>query len=271
MKPSYPLLSSIARENPLVYCITNMVAVNFVANGLLAVGASPIMANSPEESGALAAVAGALSLNMGMPNQMQVDAMLAAGKAANVAQRPVLFDPVAVFATPYRQAIAKQILQDVKIDVLRGNVSEIAYFAEDARFLGKGADAIRFDEQQESPPAVLFEIAKTVAKKWQCVVVMTGVWDIISDGEHVLWSSDGDPMMAKITATGCLHGAFLTAALAVQPSDADKVQYLAEASALYGAWGEKAARVSQNRGNGHYLMAFLDALGSPVETLKISG
>ena len=38
-------LDKVRRQNPLVHNITNGVAMNFTANGLLALGASPIMAD----------------------------------------------------------------------------------------------------------------------------------------------------------------------------------------------------------------------------------
>ena len=38
------LLDILREKNPLVHCITNYVTANTVANGLLAAGASPVMA-----------------------------------------------------------------------------------------------------------------------------------------------------------------------------------------------------------------------------------
>ncbi len=42
-------LRLIQEQQPLVHNITNYVAMNFVANSLLAIGASPIMARAKEE------------------------------------------------------------------------------------------------------------------------------------------------------------------------------------------------------------------------------
>ena len=42
-------LRLIQEQQPLVHNITNYVAMNFVANSLLAIGASPIMARAEEE------------------------------------------------------------------------------------------------------------------------------------------------------------------------------------------------------------------------------
>ena len=40
---------NIMKKAPLVHCLTNNVVKNFTANGLLAIGASPIMADNPME------------------------------------------------------------------------------------------------------------------------------------------------------------------------------------------------------------------------------
>jgi hydroxyethylthiazole kinase len=42
-------LESVRARKPLVHNITNFVVMNTTANALLALGASPIMAHSPEE------------------------------------------------------------------------------------------------------------------------------------------------------------------------------------------------------------------------------
>ena len=44
------LMSAVRAGAPLVHCITNYVTANDCANLLLACGASPIMADDPDES-----------------------------------------------------------------------------------------------------------------------------------------------------------------------------------------------------------------------------
>ena len=62
-------LDQVRARNPLVHNITNIVAANFSANGLLAIGASPIMADSVDEMAELAAVSSAVVLNIGTLNK----------------------------------------------------------------------------------------------------------------------------------------------------------------------------------------------------------
>ena len=58
-------IAALRREAPLTHCITNLVADNFTANVLLAVGASPAMVIAAEEAGGFAAIAHALLVNVG--------------------------------------------------------------------------------------------------------------------------------------------------------------------------------------------------------------
>ena len=64
------MLASLHTKRPVVHCITNHVVSNFQANGLLAIGAFPIMGDAPEEAEELALLADALSLNIGTLNKV---------------------------------------------------------------------------------------------------------------------------------------------------------------------------------------------------------
>lgn len=77
------LLEKVREENPLVHNITNQVVTNFTANGLLALGASPVMANAKEEVAEMAQLADALVLNIGTLTKETVEAMILAGQSAN--------------------------------------------------------------------------------------------------------------------------------------------------------------------------------------------
>ena len=105
-------LNHIRRHAPLVHCISNIVVANFKANGLLAIGASPVMADAPEEVAQMVAIAGVLSINMGTLNSESVKAMLAAGRAANALNKPVVFDPVGAGATEFRRNTVRELMRE---------------------------------------------------------------------------------------------------------------------------------------------------------------
>lgn len=89
-------LQKIRQNRPLVHNITNIVAANFSANGLLALGASPIMAAAIEEMEDMPKLSSALVINIGTLIGKEIDAMVLAGKTANHLGIPVLLDPVGV-------------------------------------------------------------------------------------------------------------------------------------------------------------------------------
>src|SRR5438105_15705087 len=106
-------LRALRERKPLVHQITNYVVMNETANATRALGALPVMAHAREEVEEMVRLAGALVLNIGTLSPHWVEAMLAAGKAANAAGVPVALDPVGAGATTYRTDTAKRILGEV--------------------------------------------------------------------------------------------------------------------------------------------------------------
>src|ERR1700759_2573842 len=119
-------LRALREQKPLIHQITNYVVMNETANATLALGALPVMAHAREEVGEMAAIAGALVLNIGTLSPHWAGAMTEAGRVANERGTPVVLDPVGVGATTYRTETAKRILDEVRVTVLRGNAGEVA-------------------------------------------------------------------------------------------------------------------------------------------------
>jgi len=130
-------LALIRERKPLVHQITNFVVMNETANVTLAIGALPVMAHALQEVEEMASVASALVLNIGTLSDEWVEAMIAAGRAANAAGVPVVLDPVGAGATEYRTDTSRRLLDVVEIAVVRGNAAEIATLAgQDAEIRG---------------------------------------------------------------------------------------------------------------------------------------
>ena len=87
------------------------------------------------------------------------------------------------------------------------------------------------------------------------VIGLTGETDVVTDGARIATIRNGHPLMARVTAMGCVASALVATCLAVE-SDA----WLATAAALLaiGVAGEGAA--ARARGPGSFAMEFLDAL-----------
>jgi hydroxyethylthiazole kinase len=233
-------LARLRERKPLVHQITNYVVMNETANATLALGALPVMAHAPEEVEEMVGFAGALVLNIGTLSSHWVEAMLAAGRAANERDVPVVLDPVGVGATRYRTETAKRILDEVEIAVLRGNAGEVATLVGVAAEM-RGVESIGAGGE----PA---EIARAAARSLGVVAAVTGPVDHVSDGERVARISNGDPMLATITGTGCMSSAVTGCFLAVAESAFDGA---VEALVAFGVAGEDAARDAKGPGSFH--------------------
>ncbi len=244
------VLARLRKKKPLVHHITNLVVANITANATLAAGALPVMAHAVEEAADMASAADALVLNMGTPTPESVEAMIAAGKAANGKGIPVIFDPVGVGATSYRNRVAESILGAVRISVVRGNASEVAFLA-GVRAEIRGVEA----ESQAIPPA---KLAPMAAGHLRTVVAITGPRDHISDGRRLAAVDNGHVLMASITGSGCVSTAIVAAFCAVEP---DAAVASASALAYLGAAGQLAAA---SRGPGSFQVNWLDELSNLV-------
>lgn len=258
------LLERVRERGPLVHHLTNYVTVNDCANATLAIGGSPIMATAIEEAGEIAAIASAVVLNIGTLSQDIVASMLAAGKSANARGVPVVLDPVGAGASAYRSRTTARILEQVKVDVVRGNISEIRA-ANGLAAHTKGVDAGQDDQDADAGL-----VAADLARKAGCVVVVTGARDVISDGGATLVVGNGVEMLSKISGTGCMCTSLVGAFVGAEPGRA--LVGAAAAILCMGIAGEIAFEKSGRAGLGSYRQAVIDALSlMDGETLARKG
>lgn len=245
-------LRAVRQTGPLVHNITNFVVMGITANVLLAQGAYPVMAHAPEEVEEMAALAGALALNIGTLSRHWVEAMVLAGRKANELGKPVVLDPVGAGATRYRTETVSRILDHVRIAVLRGNPSEILAVS-GAQGGARGVDAVHGVEE-------IADAARELAAKLGCVVAVSGERDLVTDGRRTVRLSGGSPLMTKVTGMGC---ALSSTVAAFVGAGGQALAGSVGALALYNAAGEMAAR--QSTGPGSFEPAFLDALATVGE------
>jgi len=227
------LFARVRKNHPLVFHITNYVTVNDCANITICAGGAPIMADAIEEVAEMTGIAGALVLNIGTLNKVQVESMLAAGRKANELKIPIILDPVGAGATRFRTETARRLLDELEITILKGNAGEIGVLAgADGKVRGVDSGGLSGD-----PVA----IAKAFATRAGLTVVVSGVTDIVTDGKRVLLVENGHKMMGGISGTGCM-AASVTGAFAAESDD----MVLASAAALaaFGIAGERAAAVA---------------------------
>ncbi|HEF1904720.1 TPA: hydroxyethylthiazole kinase [Bacillus cereus] len=253
MKEISKVVDLVRESNPLVHNITNVVVTNFTANGLLALGASPVMAYAKEEVAEMASIAGALVLNMGTLRPEEVEAMLLAGKSANTNNVPVLFDPVGAGATSYRTEVARHIPAEIDLAIIRGNAAEIANVINE-KWEIKGVDAGTGNGNGN-----VVSIARQAADELNTVAVITGKEDVVTDGERTIVIRNGHPILTKVTGTGCLLTSVIGAFVAVEK---DYVKAAVAALTFYGVAAELAAVKTVEKGPGSFQIEFLNQLAN---------
>ena len=240
------VLLNIRKHKPLVHCITNTVAANFTANGLLAIGASPLMSDEVREAEEMIRISDALLLNIGTLREATAETMLVAGKAANRKGIPVVLDPVAVGASVYRQRMVEKLLEQVKVDCIRCNAGELAAIA-GVPWESKGVDSGEGEMD-------IIEVAKLMAEAYDTLVFVTGRTDVITDGKKTCQVQGGNVRITQVTATGCLLSAICAAGLAANGRHAETLQ------AISAGYKRSAEMAGERPSIGSFQIALLNAL-----------
>ncbi len=250
------LLEDIRKHIPLVHNITNYVTVNDCANAVLAVGASPIMADDILEAADITSISQSLVINIGTLNQRTVESMLASGRKANELGIPVVFDPVGAGASGFRNETVKRILSNVKIAILRGNLSEMSYIA-GLQANTRGVDSAEEDRKHDGS-----SVAKRVAEIYDCVAAVTGAVDVVSDGTRVTRISNGHKMLSKVTGTGCMTTALTGSYAGAAYINGSKDYYSAAIGGIMtmGIAGEMAYETAGHMGTGSFHVNIIDAI-----------
>ncbi|MCX5702060.1 MAG: hydroxyethylthiazole kinase [Candidatus Omnitrophica bacterium] len=205
---AYDLLEKIREEKPVVHHLTNWVTIYDCANIVKALGGSPVMAHAKEEVAQMADIASSLVLNIGTLTVDFVEAMKIAGSSANRKGIPVILDVCGAGATGLRDQKCFELLDEVKIDIIKGNSSEIARVSGES-VRTKGVDAAKVNKN-------MVELARGLAKKRKCTVVVTGKEDIVAGEEKLYIVKNGSPMMTHVVGTGCMSTSVIGAFAAVE-------------------------------------------------------
>ncbi len=257
------LLAAVRSHRPLVHHITNSVTINDCANITISAGAAPVMAEAPEEVAEMVSAAGALVLNIGTLSRGQVDAMLIAGRRANVLGIPVILDPVGAGATRFRTETAWRLLDSLDVAVLKGNAGEIGVLA------GTGGSVRGVDSGGIAGDPV--ETVRECARATGTVVAMTGPVDVVAEDRRVFLVGNGNPMMDRLSGTGCMAASVTGAFAAIAD---DYAVSSAAALAAFGLAGERAAAGA--RGPYSFRTALFDELsvltpGDLAEHARLEG
>lgn len=251
-------LINVRSKSPLVHNITNYVTVNDVANAILAAGASPVMADEPDDAYEITAICNALNINIGTLNSRTITSMFRAGQRASELGHALVLDPVGAGASSLRTDTAVKLMKEIKFDVIRGNASEIKTLA-----LGSGTthgvDADKADAVSDSNLAFMAKFVRDFAGSTGSIIALTGAIDLVADSEKCYAIRNGRPEMGRITGTGCMLSGIIAAFIAANPDN--KLEACASAVCLMGLAGETGySHLKDYEGNSTYRNKIIDAI-----------
>ena len=236
-----------ADRNPLVHCITNPISINQCANGVLAVGAKPMMAEHPLEAGEITQTADALVLNIANITDARMQSVKISAQTAKDNDIPFIIDAVGVACSSLRRGFMKDFLKEFTPTAIKGNYSEI-YALADESYTSTGVDADGTLSAEN-----VGRTAVKLAQKHGTMVLASGKTDIVTDGKTVVYTHNGVPQLAQVTGTGCLLGVLCGCYLSVEHS----INALVTACAVLGISGELS---QTEKGNGTFLVNLMDNL-----------
>ncbi|HOW35259.1 MAG TPA: hydroxyethylthiazole kinase [Candidatus Omnitrophota bacterium] len=235
---TYSILKKVRAQKPLIHHLTNWVTIYDCANIVKVFGASPVMAHAPEEAAEMTQMASSLVLNIGTLTVDFVEAMKLSVKAANKKGIPVILDVCGAGATQLRDKKCFELVDNFRIDIIKGNTSEIARIAGE-KIQTKGVDSADVKNN-------LADLARGLSLKYKNTVVITGEKDIIADGKGHCTVKNGHAMMGQIVGTGCMAASVIGTFAAVE----DNLKKAAMAAlCCFGIAGELAAREATGPGS----------------------
>lgn len=189
-------LEEIRKNRPLIHHITNEVTMRDCANICLSLGGSPVMAMDPRESEEVTSYAQALVINIGLLNE---DKKLAIKKSISMANKkaiPVILDPVGVSLSKYRREFIKDLLENLKIDIIKGNHDEIKVLS-GFEVKNKSLESIEGFEKAS-------DHSLRLARSYETIVVATGEIDLVASNQGQAYLEGGSRLFRDITGGGCM-------------------------------------------------------------------
>ena len=239
------ILCRVRQSSNLIHCITNPISINLLANSILALGCRPIMAEHPMEVEEISRNASAVLLNTGNITDVRINSMRKASETANAENIPLILDVAGISCSTFRHGFVCELLENYNFALVKGNYAEIISLAH-PECRTDGVDSGAFDDIYS-----VGRICADLSEKYGTRILATGKTDIVSDGRKCIYVYGGDPMLSKVTGTGCLAGAICACFLSVENS----LMSVAEACAFIGACAEISEK---GRGFATFALEFSD-------------
>lgn len=200
---------NLKNETKTIHCLTNPISINDMANVILALNQSPIMADNPDEVEEISSKADSILLNLGNIQAYRMDSMTRVARLANKMNIPLVIDLVGVSASSLRLNFAIKLLKDYNFDLVKGNYSEV-YSLEEAFTTTSGVDSKDIDHKK------IMDKAKILSDRYKTKILASGKEDIVYGLGQGYILKNGDYRLKSLTGTGCILGGICASSLAIE-------------------------------------------------------
>lgn len=251
--------NKVKTENPLIHCITNPISINDCANAILAVGASPIMAQHPEEVYDITKASKALVINLGNITDVRMKSFNIAAESARENHIPIIIDIVGVCCSKLRMDFTKKFISKCAPTVIKGNISEIKAIS-NLNYSSVSIDADESDKinTDDLDYGALIKRLSNFAAQTHSTLVATGETDLVISADKVFELHNGCKKLSRITGTGCVSTVLIACYLSYTSPEIASVIGI---SAL-NISGEYAYHQSENSGLGSFKISIHDHMST---------
>lgn len=253
-------VKDVRAKKPLAPSITNTVTINFVANAQIAVGGSAAMVYLPDEGEFIADVGGAVYINLGTMSPIFEETLPRTAKRLFENKKTWALDPVAIGIGSLRTKLLT-CFKDYPPSIVRANASEVIALA---KLWGletgttssgpKGVDSVDTVTEAENAAKALARYINEKRGGAGGAVTVSGVEDLVTDGQTVVYCKGGSHFMEEITGSGCSLGGVC----AVYSAVATPFIAALTATQIYNLAGKRAE--AKVKAPASFQVAFLDEL-----------
>ena len=131
--------------------------------------------------------------------------------AYHTREQPIILDPVSVMTSDVRKKVVLDLLNSKHIKILKGNWSGLATLSGN-HSCGNGVNSC-----PQSSLKLKCKVVTQLAQHYHLLVIMSGKYDLLTDGTEIFKVNGGNDLMTRITGNRCMLGALLTAFSGVIP------------------------------------------------------
>lgn len=222
------ILNLQLERQPLIHCISSMVTMSDLSQGISSYNGNPIIASGIEEIGEITNKAEAVVINLGTLDNNQIESMEKSLRIASTKNKPVVLDAVGVDISFFRKEIVLIFLERYKIDVIKGSLSEIKELLEKNNDKNKG---IKLKSEKEEifknsikSDSEIREEMRAFSKRYKTILVAKGKENYVTDGFSEFFISNGNERYDGIAGVTSILSGLIAVGIAIARTNAEKVQ-----------------------------------------------